>query len=350
MKLNNASRIEGKFKLQVRNAETGEVKNVGWQDNVVLNQLLSTSVNKSSSLFYCLFGTGNTVPDKTQTSLANPLVTKHYIQSNQYGNGSKVNKTRVGDIHRKEITVKLSGAQGQVQGNVSELGLASSSIQSSLFTRALIKDELGNPTTLSLGPNDILTVWYTVTLITDCSVSELASKQFTFDGQQVTATLKLINQDIALTTNAEAELLSYNILSIGSYEPVSVRMTDLFYKVQPNMSIAGGSITDSRAVQYNEVTLTSSGTSLTSLGLQSSNEGGVGIKYYITSAKEFLAGSYTGEWRYLFFSSYPGSPLSTQDIMARCNLMIEFNPPLTKTAADKFTFDTLDFLHGVVPV
>lgn len=349
MNINNAVKIKGRFKLVVDNVETGEHKELGWQDNVVLNQILSSTVDKNGQYVYCLFGTGNTVPTVNDTSLAAPLATNHFISSLQYTNGSAADKTRVGEVHTRTITYKLTGTQGQVQGNVTELALATNITQATIFTRALIKNELGEPVTLTLGANDILTVYYAVSVITDCSVSTLATKTFMFNGQTITATLKLINQDIAPVLSDQNGLLSASWLSTGSFASGTPRLAGLFYYLG-YITIANGNISNNRATLIGEVALVHSRhldpptpTNLNGQGVETK------VGTYIAN-KEFAAGTATGTWKYLFLHFQVSSPANSQTEMNKCNFMVELNPPLVKAAADKFVFDTFSLISGGVPL
>lgn len=348
MNINNAVKIKGRFKLVVDNVETGEHQELGWQDNVVLNQILSSTVDKKSGVTYCLFGTGATAPTVNDTSLAAPLATNYYIRT-QGSTGSSVTKTRVGEVHTRTITYKLVGTQGQVQGNVTELALASSTTQATICTRALIKNELGNPVTLTLGINDILTVYYAIDVITDCSVNILATKTFMFNGQEITATLQLINQDTAPAYTDATALMNYSWLSTGeSIGSVDNTLLNLFLGSVHYMTIASGAISNKRAVTIAEVSKVHD----RSWSPQTTNVNGQGIKLATVNApaKEFLAGTATGTWKYIFFNGYPTKPTDAQTEMSRCNFMIEFNPPLVKAAADKFVFDTMELISGGVPL
>lgn len=349
MRLNNAMGLEGKFKIEVKNAVTGEERVLDWQDNKILNQILSSSVNKANSFLYLRFGTGTTTPTVNDTALAAPIT--EYISTPLSGPSGLIHKvegTRVGEVHTKKFTYKFVGTQGAIQGNITELGLAATvPAMTGLFTRALIKDESNNPTVLTLGANDILTVYYETSNITDCSIDIIQTKTFTFNGQTITAKLRLINQDAVNTLSSD--LISYSLLSAGSpVNNVNLLFAGFILPRFLYMTIANGTISNLRNVTIGSLTSVLN----RNIYPDQSNINGAGIGYNIgtsTSYREFAAGVATGTWKYLFFNGYPTNPVTSQTEMNRCNLMIEFDPPLVKAAADKFIFDTLQFIGGGIP-
>lgn len=64
-----------------------------------------------------------------------------------------------------EITVRHQFGQGQAAGNLSEIGIQSGSASGPLWSRALILDGQGDPTTITVLPDDFLTCYYTLRIM-----------------------------------------------------------------------------------------------------------------------------------------------------------------------------------------
>lgn len=132
----------------------GEViQETGKHSNLILNQFFTTYTDRNCRL---LIGTGTATPVVTDTSLSNPL--------SEYANDEIWDMTYSVDSVNGILTVQKTGTftftLGAVSGNLTELGLANYS--GVLFTRALFKDSLGNPTTLTVTASDQLVVDYTL--------------------------------------------------------------------------------------------------------------------------------------------------------------------------------------------
>ena len=61
-----------------------------------------------------------------------------------------------------EITVRYQSTRGEFAGNLSEIGIQHTSLSGPLWSRALILDMDGNPTTITVLPSDFLTCYYTL--------------------------------------------------------------------------------------------------------------------------------------------------------------------------------------------
>jgi hypothetical protein len=91
----------------------------------------------------------------TQTSLDAPL-----------GSASAANSTanstanEGAPLYRTTLTFAYTFTQGAVVGNISEVGIGWATTGNTLFSRALILDNLGSPTTITLVAIDQLTVYY----------------------------------------------------------------------------------------------------------------------------------------------------------------------------------------------
>ena len=144
--------VKGSFSVQVIRA--GKViVDLPRQSNLIL----STAMSVISGLgVYLHVGTGSTAPTYSDTSLENFLTSANsptWTDSPSVLNGS---------VYEKESSKIFTFALGSVVGNLSELGVALQA-STSLQTRALFKDGVGDPTTIVVTALDQLVVTYFVT-------------------------------------------------------------------------------------------------------------------------------------------------------------------------------------------
>lgn len=114
---------------------------------------------------YCLFGTGTTAPAASDTSLEQPigsLSTNGFAGMSWNGTPVPVQVTTL--PHEYKISAVANFTPGIVSGNLTEIGIYqyNSLGEPILFSRALIKDANGNPTTLTVLPDEYLDVYYYV--------------------------------------------------------------------------------------------------------------------------------------------------------------------------------------------
>ena len=155
------SELEGIIKLEVIK-EDGTLKECGGL-NVPFKNLITdagldyvSGATITTAANYCRVGTSSTPPTVSDTTLgaqtgsASPAGTATY--SVQYLTEPYYSE------HQKVYTF----AVGAVYGNLTEIGFFSSASGGSMWSRALIKDSGGNPTTLTLLATEQLKVTYTV--------------------------------------------------------------------------------------------------------------------------------------------------------------------------------------------
>lgn len=163
-------RVSGEFAIMVKGPDgkdKGFIDNKGalpsdkFQKNLVLDRyfsLANSGKNMTDTTFYLKIGTGTAEPLPTDTSLqsAMQIVNKGTAGVGDLGSSLNAEGTHLEGYY--EMTYSYS--KGQVVGNISEIGLSETYQSNLLVTRALIKDELGNPTIISVTAEDELTVVY----------------------------------------------------------------------------------------------------------------------------------------------------------------------------------------------
>lgn len=163
--------LSGQFRMVVSEDAAGEyVKHdTGFFDNLItdvgMNRVGTVTTNSNSviSNFIILcgrfvVGSGSAAPAFTDTALAAPVAFASAdpvldSQSSSYSRGWY------------EITVRHQFGQGQAVGNLSEIGIQSGSASGPLWSRALILDGAGNPTTITVLADDFLTCYYTLRIM-----------------------------------------------------------------------------------------------------------------------------------------------------------------------------------------
>lgn len=177
----------GKFRLEITNEETGDYFDSGFNNNVILNKFFNLSGSASQYFGYCsvVFGSGSNIPLITDTNLQSPISNSDIPAKD----GGIDGRSRDGNTFKFEKTLSFEGSKGKVQGNISELGLSYNRDDYYLFTRALVKDSQGNPTTISLGANDIVKLTYKIGYTVDLTTSLLDTQTIDVGGVQTTVEL-----------------------------------------------------------------------------------------------------------------------------------------------------------------
>ena len=156
--------LAGRVKLQISGGERGVI-DYQWQDNMILDQgfvSLITGYSSSGSpnmLSYVGVGSSSQTVSPTDTGLIAPIA-RVFRGSVEHGwdEGGGFGWTRA----------KATFANGLAAGNISELAAGDDDNNTSASARALVRDELGNPTTITVLAGETLVVtwewrrWWTV--------------------------------------------------------------------------------------------------------------------------------------------------------------------------------------------
>ena len=142
---------------------TGESRQLASFDNLILDAGLER-IGTNSAMDGCCVGTGNSTPVATQTQLDSLLGVTTTI--NESGRGAA--KTDAAPFWSTHYYVYRFAA-GKATGNLSEVGIGwgadpNAKTMAGLWSRALIKDASGNPTTITVLADEILDVRYTLQL------------------------------------------------------------------------------------------------------------------------------------------------------------------------------------------
>lgn len=152
-------KLAGEYKILVKKAD-GSVIETDWFPNMILDQGLDRIGNGANSVIaYAQVGTGTTAPSALQTSLISYVAgSASSLAPDSISNSGSPN-------YETTYTWDFTFAQGAVVGNITELGVGWSASGSTLFSRALILDNLGSPTSITIIALDQLTVYYRLKII-----------------------------------------------------------------------------------------------------------------------------------------------------------------------------------------
>ncbi len=158
LNLNMYLKLAGRFKLTAVD-EHGNERQLADFDNLILDQGLDriASSNPANSVINSVqVGTGSTAPAVGQTGLVTFLTgTVRNFTSYSFNQGAAP--------YLATTVFSWQFDQGAAAGNLSEVGVGWGVNGATLFSRALIVDGGGSPTTITVLANEFLTVTYTLT-------------------------------------------------------------------------------------------------------------------------------------------------------------------------------------------
>lgn len=150
--------LSGHFKLEAYNPKTKVTRELADFGNMILNKGLNEIGNTQTGkelINTCQVGSGSSAVAETDTQLGNKIATNTALTSTT----NSVNKTVVPYYVQK--VKKFEFAPGTIVGNISEVGVGWDTT-TGLFSRSLIKDVNGNPTSLTILSDEYLYITYTL--------------------------------------------------------------------------------------------------------------------------------------------------------------------------------------------
>lgn len=191
------AQVHGQFQLFAARVDEQGVRHVRELtdkfDNLITDKGMDLLGHGLGYLTYCHVGVGATAPDFTDTQLASRLAyTATTYQSDSMA-GSTEEEMRTAPTVWGSRTRYFQFAQGAVVGNITEIGVSTWSAagpEYPLFSRTLIKDSGGNPTSVTVLASEYLYVAYTLTVYLD---GNDVSGTFVFDGNTYNYTSGLRN-------------------------------------------------------------------------------------------------------------------------------------------------------------
>lgn len=207
--------LEGRYKFIKHKADAegnvipGTAKTaLEWFDNLITNaglDLLGSTAG--DNLTYCRIGTGNTDPTFADTSLVAQVGSTN-TAGNGGANGLSVDSTY---LYRR---VSRRFAAGTVAGvNLAEVGMAMTASGSNIFSRALLRDTGGTPTTITLAADEVLDVVYELRMYLPAQDLPVAA---TIDGVASTVTIRYNTTAAVINLWAASLGREFNTTNAGS--------------------------------------------------------------------------------------------------------------------------------------
>lgn len=155
--VNAKATVAGRIKCEAVHAVTGEVRVLAdWFNNLILDQGLNR-IGTSDYFSACQVGTGNTAPANSDTGLVARVAGTTTLQASSIGaNG--------GAPYYGFALRTFRFPLGAAAGNIAEVGIGWGTTGSTLFSRALVKDLGGTPTTITVAADEFLDVTYELRL------------------------------------------------------------------------------------------------------------------------------------------------------------------------------------------
>lgn len=147
--------LKGKYRLIKTKKSTGEVTgDTGWFDNLVVNSGLDRLGTDDNYMSRCVVGTSSAAVLPSNTNLGNQVAVTSNILSSNF--------TSVGvDPYGISLIRTFRFGEGEAEGNLTEVGISwETATPATLFSRALIVDSEGAPTTLTVLSDEFLDVIY----------------------------------------------------------------------------------------------------------------------------------------------------------------------------------------------
>lgn len=138
--------------------ETYQAPNLVLDSGIAIATAGGNGITSNLLLTNCVVGTGATPPAVTDTALVSQLA----VSPNGVMQSGTYSYDEIGDDLSAVTVMRYTFAIGAVVGNISEIGIRPSG-QTNLFSRALIVDGGGSPTTITVTASDQLIVDYTLT-------------------------------------------------------------------------------------------------------------------------------------------------------------------------------------------
>ncbi len=182
-------RVQGYFKLTATKLDGTRRELTDWIPNLVTDTGLNR-IGSGSYLTACHVGSNNATPNVLDTSLGGYMAGTTTVQSTSHGAQSTAPY-----YGWKTITYRF--ALGAVVGNVAEVAIATAAASTApIFSRALVLDGGGSPTTVAVLADEVLDVTYQLRLYPDLvdrtgtiTVTGSGSHDYTLRAAQVTSSL-----------------------------------------------------------------------------------------------------------------------------------------------------------------
>lgn len=206
--------LQGRFKLTVLDKQGKVVRKTGWRPNLITDAGLNRVLDNNNGILgpQMVVGTGNTPPSYSDTTLSNQVAWTT-------GSGLSGGLRAASEYWvRRTYTFPIGVIDNQ---NIAELGLRHTTTNyTTLMTRALVTDESGNPTTITVTSEESLVVTYEARSIPDKTV---VTGSFPIDYYEGPTFIETIMHDFTAQANGFGRSFSTN--ADGSTGLLNARMS-----------------------------------------------------------------------------------------------------------------------------
>ena len=163
MNLTTKVRLAGKYRLEIRKAKDGSLRQELEFDNLIVDAGMNLFSRATSGfpLSYCMVGTGTTTPTFADTQLANK-VANTVLGSGALGTSVGTSTSEPYYGYGRCTYRFLPGSLNNV--NLTEVGISLGNSTTLVFSRALIVDGNGDPTSITVLSDEFLDVTYELRL------------------------------------------------------------------------------------------------------------------------------------------------------------------------------------------
>ena len=150
------ARLMGEYCVEIKRGD-GTTETTGWFKNLILNQGLDRLgvTSNDAVIAYAQVGSGTATPAVTDTQL------QTYVASSASNSQADSVSNSGSPDYYGQLTWEFVFTQGAVVATIGEVGVGwGNTAGNNLFSRALILDNLGSPTTISVTSIDQLTIYY----------------------------------------------------------------------------------------------------------------------------------------------------------------------------------------------
>lgn len=150
--MNLESKVAGFYQFTVRDKDGNIKQETPWFKNLITNGGLNRMGTYFDYLYYCQVGTSNKTPSFSDSELINRIAGTSTLKSSSVTAASA-------SPYYLSVQKTFRFAAGEATGNIAEVGVGWES-EGSLFSRSLVVDGSGNPTTITVLSDEILDVSY----------------------------------------------------------------------------------------------------------------------------------------------------------------------------------------------
>ena len=210
--------VSGQYKITIKRPDNTVIE-TGWFDNMILNSGLDAMGEDVGFETYCFVGTGNTPVSATQTALSARQITTTDVSRN-----STTHEPGVAPNYENTYTIVYNFPQGEVIGNITEVGIGPNQDGTRLFSRSLITNSSGTPTAISVVALDEFTVTYRLKLKPPVNA---ATGSFSVGSQTINYTARV---GYAGNFGTPLEYFTYGfskLYNAYAYDPTNLEMGDI---------------------------------------------------------------------------------------------------------------------------